>query len=60
MQEKQQILDSIKASRAGIRAVNSCIKTFPHLKEVCFWIINKEQENIKLYFSQLIKLEKDK
>lgn len=60
MQEKQQILDSIKASRAGMRVVNSCIKTFPQLSDICHDIIQKEQANIKKYFSQLVELERQK
>lgn len=56
--EKATLLDQIKASRAGMRVVNSCIKTFPELAEVCYDILEKEQNNIKLYFSQLVELER--
>ena len=60
MNEKEIILDQIKASRAGMRVVNSCIKTFPELAEICHDILETEQNNIKLYFSQLVELEKIK
>lgn len=55
--DKQEILDSMKASRAGMRVVNSCIKTFPELSEICREIVEAEQSNIKNLFAQLIELE---
>lgn len=60
MQTREEILESIKASRTGIRVVNSCIKTFPELKATCHEIIQKEQANIKKYYSQLVKLGRRK
>ena len=55
---KQDILDEIHQSRAGMRVVNSCIKTFPDLADICYEILETEQNNIKLYFLQLVELER--
>lgn len=57
MYDKQDILDSMRISRAGMRAVNSCIKTFPELTDICQEIVEAEQNNIKTLFAQLIELE---
>ena len=57
---KSDILEEIKHSRAGMRVVSSCIKTFPELSDICHTIIDLEQANIRKYFQQLIELERNK
>lgn len=58
MYDKQDILDSMRISRAGMRAVNSCIKTFPELSEICQEIVEAEQNNIKQLYIDLVELVK--
>lgn len=56
--QKQEILELIKASRAGMRVVNSCATTFPELADVCHKIVETEQSNIKNLFAELVELER--
>lgn len=58
--QKATILNSLKASRQGMRVINHCASTFPELKDTCLSIVAAEQSNIKTLFNELIQLERKK
>lgn len=57
-QRKADLLDNIKVCRQLIRVVNDKIKEFPSLEKQGLELIDEENAIIKMFFSELVELER--